>query len=338
MSLDREHLDSLVVDGWLRSQRHPSADLWIYNYTEKTQYENHWTPETLACRGLILDAESEIVARPFPKFFNYGTPQTANLPAEPFTVTEKVDGSLGIFYLLDGELDIATRGSFVSEQAVEGTKMIREQGIAYRRGETPLFEIIYPSNRMVVDYGGARELVLLAAIDNRTGRDVPKPTYSGRTVQHYGQVPIDTLAAREKPNREGFVVVFESGLRVKVKFAEYVRLHKIVTGITETRIWDAMRNGDDIDALIDGVPDEIHKWVTQVRRDVQCDFDLALAAATKVFADRPRDADRKALAAYFIASKANPAVLFKMLDGKPYEDLIWKAIKPAASLSTEQKA
>lgn len=50
---DRERLDALVQEGWLRSQRHPEADLWIYNYTEKTQFESYWTPETLACRGLI---------------------------------------------------------------------------------------------------------------------------------------------------------------------------------------------------------------------------------------------------------------------------------------------
>ena len=31
---DRERLDALVSDGWLRSQRHPDADLWIYNYND----------------------------------------------------------------------------------------------------------------------------------------------------------------------------------------------------------------------------------------------------------------------------------------------------------------
>ncbi len=32
--VDREKLDAMVAEGWLRSQRHPDADLWIYNYTE----------------------------------------------------------------------------------------------------------------------------------------------------------------------------------------------------------------------------------------------------------------------------------------------------------------
>src|ERR1035441_5320121 len=98
---DRERLDALVADGWLRSQRHPHADLWIYNYTEKTQYESHWTPETLVCRGLILDQVGNVVARPFSKFFNYGSPQAANL--ESWTIRHHVEQALRahVLYQLD---------------------------------------------------------------------------------------------------------------------------------------------------------------------------------------------------------------------------------------------
>src|SRR6185437_2532532 len=324
---DRERLDALVADGWLRSQRHPEADLWIYNYTERTQYENHWTPETLACRGLILDAESRIVARPFPKFFNYGTPQAADLPVEPFTDTEKVDGSLGILYYLDGEPCIATRGSFVSEQAVEGTRMIREREVVRPINATVLFEIVYPGNRIVVDYGDQRDLILLAAICHQTGWDLTLPAYSGPVAERYDHSDIDALAALEEPNREGFVIAFESGVRLKVKFAEYVRLHKIVTGVNARNVWEAMRDGDDLESLLVGVPDEIYDWITRTRDTIRDAYDAELQKAQAVFEARP-DTDRKGLAAYFQASGANTAVLFKLLDGKSVRELIWKAIKP----------
>jgi RNA ligase len=325
---DLELLDSLVADGWLNSQRHPDADLRIFNYTPKTQYESNWTPETLACRGLILDADGTVVARPFPKFFNHGDPQIGEIPIEPFTVTEKIDGSLGIFYRIDDEPYIATRGSFTSEQAIEGTRMIREREIDELGGVTPLFEIVYPSNRIVVDYGDRRELVLLAAIDNATGLDAPLPAYDGPIVTNHGTVPVDLLAAREKPNSEGFVVSFESGLRVKVKFAEYVRLHKIVTGINARSIWESLKNGDDIASLLDGVPDEIHDWIMATSESLRAAYQVVETECAQVFFDRLRDADRKAIAGYFLASGANSAVLFRMLDGKPYDELIWKAIYP----------
>ena len=329
MIFDRERLDVLVTEGWLRSQRHPDADLWIFNYTEKTQYENHWTPETLACRGLILAADGEVVARPFAKFFNWGTPQAANLPLhEPFVVTEKYDGSLGILYVLDRQTFIASRGSFTSEQAAEGTRMLHEQTIQWARGTTPLFEIIYPSNRIVVDYGGRRELVLLGCIDNATGRDVAVDEYSGpRTPQITGHA-LDELATHERPNAEGYVVAFESGVRVKIKHAQYLRLHKIVTGVNARMLWESMRSGDSLDDLLTDIPDEIHDWITTTMGDLACAFEQRRAEADGVFRARPVGADRKALAQYFIASGADAAVLFRMLDGKPSDDLIWKAIRP----------
>ena len=37
-------------------------------------------------------------------------------------------------------------------------------------GKTYLFEIIYPENRIVVDYGDYKGLVLIDVIDNETGK------------------------------------------------------------------------------------------------------------------------------------------------------------------------
>ena len=164
--------------------------MWIYNYTNKTQYEGYWTPETLICRGLILDEVGDVVARGFSKFFNYPSPQTMSIPVEPFVVTEKIDGSLGILYYLDGQAFIATRGSFTSRQALEGTAMLREQEIEHVEGVTPLFEVVYPENRIVVDYGDRRELTLLAAICNETGVDRQLPRYSGPVVSRHEDIDV----------------------------------------------------------------------------------------------------------------------------------------------------
>lgn len=328
MRWDRDKLDTLVAEGWLRSQRHPEADLWIYNYTERTQYEDHWTPETLACRGLIVDAEGATVARPFPKFFNYGTPQAGLLPNEPYNVTEKIDGSLGIYYEIEGEPFIATRGSFTSDQAREGTAMLRDHDLQPEPGTTPVFEIVYPENRIVVDYGGRRDLFLLSAIRHDDATDAPRPPYTGPVVQHYGQVEVHTLAERAKPNREGFVVTFESGHRVKVKFEEYVRLHRIVTGINTRAVWDAMRNGDEID--LEGIPDEIYAWVRATENEIEENYTAIESRAMEVFEARP-EADRKETAAYFLASGANPSVLFAMLDGKDYSQIIWREVRPESA-------
>ena len=90
-------------------------------------------------------------------------------------VTAKLDGSLGIAYTHpEGDVRLATRGSLASGQAIEATRIWHEKyrHVAIPEGVTPLFEIIYPDNRIVLDYGEMRDLVLIALIDTETGADI----------------------------------------------------------------------------------------------------------------------------------------------------------------------
>jgi RNA ligase len=161
--------------GYVREQSHPEyPSLRILNYTEKAQFDQVWNEVTLTCRGLIYDANTgEIVARAFRKFFNYDhkdTP-TINLDDE-VVVMDKMDGSLGILYRVPGteRFAVATRGSFDSDQARHATKLLNEKyaewldtNVAALHLVTPLFEIVYPENRIVCDYSGMDDLILLGA-------------------------------------------------------------------------------------------------------------------------------------------------------------------------------
>jgi hypothetical protein len=150
-------LQQMVDEGYISVRQHPTAPLYIYNYTAKAQYEGVWNHATLTCRGIITDSAGTILGRPFAKFFNLE--QLEQLPNEPFEVYEKLDGSLGILYWLGDEPYIATRGSFESPQAQVATQLLRTYDLsALDRRLTYLFEIIYPENRIVVNYGARREL------------------------------------------------------------------------------------------------------------------------------------------------------------------------------------
>ena len=91
----------------VRATPHPEAALTIYNYTKVAQFTPElWNHVTDLCRGLIVDAEGNLVARGFEKFWNLDDARhpetlTANLPATPPVLTRKLDGSLGIGYELD---------------------------------------------------------------------------------------------------------------------------------------------------------------------------------------------------------------------------------------------
>src|SRR6187402_342704 len=96
----RAEFTAMQEQGYVRVNTHPDdPELFILNYTEKAAYEGVWNNVTLNCRGLIVDAGNWLIARPFPKFFNYGQPGCPEIDLdEPVVVSDKLDGSLGILY------------------------------------------------------------------------------------------------------------------------------------------------------------------------------------------------------------------------------------------------
>ena len=107
-------IKEMIKQKYISVHKHPTFDLYIYNYTKQTEAEHVWNEATETCRGLILDKDMNIVARPFTKFFNYEelVEQHVNIPDLPFEVYEKLDGTLGIMYFANSDPYIATRGSF----------------------------------------------------------------------------------------------------------------------------------------------------------------------------------------------------------------------------------
>jgi RNA ligase len=323
-------LDSLVEEHWLTKRKHPTEDLWIYNYTPKCQYSREWTEETMMCRGLILDGDGRIVARPFKKFFNVGE-MNEKIPDGSFVVQEKLDGSLGILYWVGDTPYISTRGSFESVQAKEGTKMLHSTDW-FNRKYTYLFEIIYPDNRIVVDYGKARELVLLAVVDTETGGEVEVGECPYRKAKVYdGIKDISDLERLQNDKDEGFVLRWEDGFRLKFKLDEYVRLHRLITQVTARSIWDLLRNKQPFDELLERVPDEFYTWVKEKKEFFETEF-RNIKSDAKMFLEARdlKGMDRKDAAQLIMEKKKDiSAVIFKMLDDKNVDDLIWKMLRPA---------
>ncbi len=313
--------------GFITGRTHPTHDLIIWNYTSKCQYERIWDDITIQARGLITKSDGIIVARAFPKFFNYEEHKGV-LPLEPFKVTEKMDGSLAILYFIDNKPYIATRGSFASEQAERANRILQERysNFSFQPDYTYLFEIIYKENRIVVDYGDREDLVLLAVIDTETGEeyDIHAPTWSNPwpfpVVKHYdGITDIAALRKLEEANREGFVIRFESGLRVKLKFADYVRLHRLMTKINARIIWELLSNDQSFDDLLERVPDEFYTWVSTTRKNLLAQF-ADIEQQCQQALERVKDLPTRKDQAMVIVKEQYSGVIFQMLDNKDYRE------------------
>ena len=71
MKYDLDILNDYIEKGLVIKQVHPTLPLSIYNYSRTCQYGGLWDDITLNCRGLVLDNKGNVIAKPFPKFFNY---------------------------------------------------------------------------------------------------------------------------------------------------------------------------------------------------------------------------------------------------------------------------
>lgn len=273
----KPYLD-LVEEGYLRQSI--KDNLILFGYTDKCTFDRHWNEFTLSARGLIFDSNTgEIVAMPFPKFFNLGeTPETsfANLPINTdYEIFDKVDGSLGIIFHHNNQWQIATRGSFYSDQAVKGSVLLNKYDLTEtNKNFTLLVEIIYPENRIISDYGKREDLILLGAYSRKSKEEV---SYSLlELISWETQLPIvarfnySTEEAISKAKNlprlvEGFVVRYDNGLRVKIKGEEYMKIAKIVSHLSPLFFWEVMVDGKVPQSYLEQIPEEFSgQWETQV--------------------------------------------------------------------------
>ena len=165
------------------------------------------------------------------------------------------------------------------------------------------------------------------------------------------------------------MVRFASGIRVKMKYAEYVRLHRLLTGVTERDIWracayDDMAKSDmNIEALVralkcspdevrgmqatplsalativDGCPDEFDAWVQRVVTRLVHEYNTVSDAIQMTFDEVRAHAttdDRgefaRTLQGGWGHAKTIVSACFAILDDKPTAPLIWRSLYPAAS-------
>lgn len=239
-----------------------------FKYNAPTTYFHYWNDVTLNARGIVFDKQTgEIVARPFYKFFNYqelinGEGQRTDIldkveacgwrldATQSFRVMDKLDGSLGIVFY-DKYADkwrVKTGGSFSSDQAVWGQKWFDENVNLSElvKGFTYCFEIIYNEDVHPISYE-KEEMVLLGICENQSGVELTLSALqdAGKAL---GVRVADIIEfknfdevipyATNLPNtKEGVVVTFKNGFKVKIKGKEFLELQRKFHNMTEDFIW-----------------------------------------------------------------------------------------------------
>lgn len=323
----------------LTCKKHPTEDLYLWNYTPEVQYDNLWDDITKQCRGLITDSLGNVKVRCLQKFFNLGQSTESNvdnLPQSNPVITEKLDGSCGLQYYINDKPYIATRGSFESEQAIWATEWIQQKfkTSSFLDGYTYIYEIVAPWNRIVVFYPVA-ELKLIAVINNETGDELDHVAEAQRLGIGYAKVINKSLHELipylqvMKSDEEGFVARYPNGLRVKMKGEEYLRLHRLVTGFSSRSVWECMMKGQNIQDVMYAVPDEFYNWIKEVEHRIQENYNMLWINAQTAYLEVKELATQKDKALVLMSKYKNVSgIVFAMLKGKDATSIIWKMIEP----------
>ena len=331
--------------GWIKKTDHPSLPISIYGYTRTCQFESRWDDVTRDCRGIILDNEGNLIARGFPKFYNWEETDLSIPKHEHVHIQSKADGSLGILFYYSDQWMLATRGSFASEQAAEGMEIISNSYDLNKFHKDLVYvgEIIYPENRIVVDYGDAKKFIFLSVFvgDSELNWTTALGIFHSSGIPEEDIIQTEMVTEIEQivkklrrqedeiANEEGFVFRFHpDNYRVKLKFNDYVRLHRLLTGFSNLDIWRSLSEGNGVIEFLDRVPDEFDKWVRSQVSHLQEQYDETqrtcrylmkenFAISKKDFAEKIKNLD----------SNLKP-IVFAMYDQKEYSKMIWKNLRP----------
>ena len=339
--VDLDEISALVSSGHLAEAVHPEFGYRILNYTTRTVIEHGWTDTTERCRGLVLDADDFVVARPIRKFHNYTSVRPPGfVQTKAPLVYDKLDGSLGIVVPVPaGGHIVATRGSFESDQARHATDVWarRYSTVQPPAGTTLLVEIVYPANRIVVANGDFDDLVLLAAIDNHTGADVPlwEIDWPGPIATLHPGLDLDNAyrfaTGPAKAESEGIVLLWthpgRESYRLKVKHPDYIRRHSAIFGLSTVALWRRLVAGDDVTSILADLPDEVHGWTkTAVERILNEHRGWVMRFESEAAAIPPELP--RAQQARLVKRLEHPGPVFRLLDGSDVNDYVWKLVRP----------
>lgn len=347
-----DYFEDLIEAKYVKEIKHPELPLVLLDYTNEAQFSRNWDPRLRIARGLILEINSKnpaevikIVANPFPRFANLGEikeTEVNNLPDNLF-ISNKLDGSLVICWYYNYKWYFSTRGSFKSKQSLDACLWFNEHFSTNKLDPsyTYLFEWISPDNRIVVNYGDRKELVLLAVRKTEFGEEI-HPSELKYFAKDIGvnyiefnkfKFGLDKIEFGEPTKDEGRVLYSHSPyLRVKVKSPEYVKLHKDITNLclnnSKWTIFDLVKN-NTLHETIRFLPQEYKDMVLE-RATELLDLYNSIISEAKLLLERTKhltSRKEKALLVNEIAPKIS-GVFFSLLENREEEAKVraWRIV------------
>lgn len=232
-----------------------SEEYGLYTFKYKHSGVDFTKPEIRLARGLTMTPEGKVVLAGYEKFFNYRQLEGREGLTEDFInefcsydfegdipdgFREKLDGSLILLGVHNGELIAGTSSGFSSWQSQEATEHFQNVELKDEIKEyielynaTLLFEYVSPKNQVVIPYESER-YVLLDIIWNDSLRRCDR-THTKSIAKEFGFPSPRVFYAtkeemlkvmKERKDIEGFIGYNKYGRLIKFKTDEWFQLSR----------------------------------------------------------------------------------------------------------------
>ena len=220
------------------SIRYPG--LFVIKYRKRVFYDNLWNDILEECRGLVVDADFNIVSRPFTKIYNYGVEKRAPKfkPDEMVTAFRKVNGFMAALTWHNGDILVSTTGSLDSDFVDYVYEMIGDNLEIYKKvlyafpNDTFMFECVHPSDPHIVQEEPG---MYLLGYRNKSWDSTVEVAMNDTLHYAFGSHYVPRLKcyvsaverAAKVCKHEGFVFYHEDGRAAKIK-SPYYLINKFV--------------------------------------------------------------------------------------------------------------
>lgn len=134
--------------------------LYVLKYSKKVFYDDLWNDYLEECRGTVVDADFNVVSRPFTKIYNYGVEKKAPVLAPETMVVahRKVNGFMVAMTWYNKDILVSTTGSLDSPYVEMAKEMMLthqcwadwQMAVAGAEGFTLMFECVHPEDPHIV--------------------------------------------------------------------------------------------------------------------------------------------------------------------------------------------
>ena len=238
----KEDLKKFVEDNPKLVSMRPAGDgIYVLKYKRTVFYDNLWNDYLEECRGTIVDADFNVVSRPFTKIYNYGIEAKAPVLSDATVVTSyrKVNGFMVAVTVHNGELLVSTTGSTENDYVNYAKEMMATHcpltdwlfalGTSDCKDMTFMFECVHPSDPHIIPEKagmyllGYREKTWESKVGHNY--DVMRDLAADLKCFLPERIHITMLELKEeakKVKHEGFVFYTDEGVSAKIKSPYYL--------------------------------------------------------------------------------------------------------------------